>query len=112
MTATTWRSCPAPTVCIWDRRICRRARRGGCCPDRSSSGSRPARGTRRGEKDGADYLGVGPIFATGTKPDAGPALGLEALGAIVRSVSIPVVAIGGIDRDNIAAVIAAGAAGA
>jgi len=67
---------------------------------------------RRAEKDGADYLGVGPIFATGTKPDAGPALGLEALGAIVRSVSIPVVAIGGIDRDNIAAVIATGAAGA
>ncbi len=67
---------------------------------------------RRAEKDGADYLGVGPIFATGTKPDAGEALGLECLSAIVRSVSIPVVAIGGLNLDNVAAVIAAGAAGA
>lgn len=63
------------------------------------------------ERDGADYLGVGPIFATPTKPDAAPPIGLEGLAEICRSVSIPVVAIGGINVHNAAAVIAAGADG-
>jgi len=67
---------------------------------------------RRAQKDGADYVGVGPIFATGTKSDAGPPLGTEGLAAIARSVSIPVVAIGGITAGNVAEVFAAGAAGA
>ena len=67
---------------------------------------------RRAEKEGADYLGVGPVFPTMTKPDAGEALGLETLSAIARSVSIPVVAIGGITLDNVAQVFGAGAAGA
>ncbi|HEU4402029.1 MAG TPA: thiamine phosphate synthase [Candidatus Polarisedimenticolia bacterium] len=67
---------------------------------------------RRAQKDGADYLGVGPVFPTATKPDAGAALGLEGLAAIAGSVSIPVVAIGGITMENVAGVIAAGAAGA
>jgi thiamine-phosphate pyrophosphorylase len=63
------------------------------------------------EKDGADYLGAGPVFATPTKPEAAPAMGLEGLAEICRRVSIPVVAIGGINEDNAAAVIAAGADG-
>ena len=63
-------------------------------------------------REGADYLGVGPIFATRTKPDAGEAIGVERLAAIVKSVPIPVVGIGGIDHENVAAVIASGAAGA
>ena len=63
-------------------------------------------------REGADYLGVGPIFATRTKPDAGDAIGVERLAAIVKSVPIPVVGIGGIDHENVAAVIASGAAGA
>lgn len=63
-------------------------------------------------REGADYLGVGPIFATRTKPDAGEAIGVDRLAAIVKSVPIPVVGIGGIDHENVAAVIAAGAAGA
>jgi thiamine-phosphate pyrophosphorylase len=67
---------------------------------------------RRAEKEGADYLGVGPIFPTDTKPDAGAALGPEGLAAIVKSVSIPVVAIGGITADNVARVFEAGASGA
>lgn len=67
---------------------------------------------RRAEREGADYVGVGPIFATGTKPDAGEPIGLETLAGIVRAVSIPVVAVGGITCENVAEVMAAGAAGA
>jgi thiamine-phosphate pyrophosphorylase len=63
------------------------------------------------EKDGADYLGAGPVFATPTKPDAAPAMGLEGLAEICRRVSIPVVAIGGINEQNAATVIEAGADG-
>jgi len=50
---------------------------------------------------GADYLGSGAVFGTRTKADATP-MPLELLSEICRSVSIPVVAIGGIDRMNIA----------
>ncbi len=67
---------------------------------------------RKAEREGADYLGVGPVFPTATKPDAGEAIGLETLAAIARAVSIPVVAIGGITLENVSEVIAAGAAGA
>ena len=52
------------------------------------------------EKNGADYLGVGAVFPTATKPDA-DAVTLDMLRAICRAVTIPVVAIGGIDRQNI-----------
>ena len=58
-----------------------------------------------------DYLGVGPVFATSSKADAAPPLGLEALSDIARSVRLPVVAIGGITEENAAAVIRAGADG-
>jgi hydroxymethylpyrimidine kinase/phosphomethylpyrimidine kinase/thiamine-phosphate diphosphorylase len=54
----------------------------------------------RAEKEGADYLGVGAVFPTSTKSDAGQ-VSLETLKAICRTVSIPVVAIGGISRDNV-----------
>lgn len=63
------------------------------------------------ERSGADYLGVGPIFGTMTKEDAGKAVGTGHLAAIVRAVSIPVVGIGGITAGNASAVIAAGAVG-
>ncbi|MCS7282230.1 MAG: thiamine phosphate synthase [Anaerolineae bacterium] len=63
------------------------------------------------ERDGADYVGAGPIFATPTKPDAAPPIGLEGLAEICRGVSIPVIAIGGINAENAGTVIAAGAAG-
>jgi len=67
---------------------------------------------RRAQKEGADYLGVGPVFASATKPDAGEPLGLERLGEIAASVTIPVVAIGGITVANVAGVFEAGARGA
>jgi thiamine-phosphate diphosphorylase len=59
----------------------------------------------------ADYLGVGPIWPTPSKADADPALGLDELARICAAVSVPVVAIGGIDAANAAACIRAGAAG-
>ena len=61
---------------------------------------------------GADYLGVGPIFPTGSKADATPPLGLQELAMICRSVRQPVVAIGGITRSNLEQIMKAGAAGA
>ncbi len=54
----------------------------------------------RAEKNGADYLGVGAVFATSTKTDA-QIVTREALGEICGAVSIPVVAIGGIYAHNI-----------
>jgi thiamine-phosphate pyrophosphorylase len=74
-----------------------------------SSGAVPE--AQAAERAGADYLGVGPVFATATKPDAGSPIGLEGLAAIAAAVSIPVVGIGGIDLENAASVIEAGAWG-
>ena len=48
---------------------------------------------------GADYLGVGAMFQTGTKPDAG-FVSMEELGRIRRAVDIPIVVIGGINKEN------------
>ena len=52
------------------------------------------------EKHGADYLGVGAVFATGSKDDADD-VSHETLKAICEAVSIPVIAIGGITKDNV-----------
>ena len=62
-------------------------------------------------KDGADYLGVGAVFPTGTKTDA-VEVPLNTLKAITAAVDIPVVAIGGIGADNIAELSGTGIAGA
>jgi thiamine-phosphate pyrophosphorylase len=58
-----------------------------------------------------DYVGLGPVFATGTKPDAAPPLGLDGLRAVGATLPVPFVAIGGIDAGNAAAVMATGAVG-
>ncbi|NLV27600.1 MAG: thiamine phosphate synthase [Methanomicrobiales archaeon] len=63
------------------------------------------------EEGGADYLGVGPIFSTETKKDAGSAVGTEMIRKIRENVAIPIVAIGGIKLSNTREVIAAGADG-
>ena len=62
-------------------------------------------------KQGASYIGAGPVWATPSKEDADPPIGLEGLAAISNAVSIPVVAIGGIDVTNARACIDAGATG-
>ncbi len=60
---------------------------------------------------GADYLGVGSIYATATKPDAGEPIGLAGLRRVRAAVALPLVAIGGITPANAAAVVRAGADG-
>ena len=66
---------------------------------------------QQAEAAGADYLGVGPIFATLTKPDAGPPGGIQLIRQIKRAVTIPLVAIGGINLASAPEVIRAGADG-
>lgn len=61
--------------------------------------------------DAVDYVGLGPLFPTGTKADAAPSLGEAEFAAIRRHIARPVVAIGGITLDNTARTIAAGADG-
>lgn len=66
----------------------------------------------RHQRDGADYLGVGAIFdASGSKPDASAPRGLQGLAAVVDAVSIPIVAIGGVDLRSAPSCVEAGAAG-
>ncbi len=60
-------------------------------------------------EDGADYIGIGSIFNTSTKPDAKQGVGLGAIYEIREAVDIPIVAIGGINRGNIQDVVRAGA---
>jgi thiamine-phosphate pyrophosphorylase len=63
------------------------------------------------EKGGADYLGVSPIYVTPTKTDTAPPLGLDGLRAIHKTVRLPLVGIGGLNKDNSADVIRNGAEG-
>ncbi|HQS09725.1 MAG: thiamine-phosphate diphosphorylase [Rhizobiales bacterium 24-66-13] len=60
---------------------------------------------------GVDYVGVGPVNATGTKGDAGGAIGVAGLAALRKRISLPLVGIGGIDAACAADVIRAGADG-
>lgn len=63
------------------------------------------------EREGADYIGFGPVYSTRSKSDARPACGLDSLRNAKSSVSIPIVAIGGIGMSNIRDVLRAGADG-
>ena len=60
------------------------------------------------EKEGADYIGFGPLFATPTKPGR-PAIGLEDIARVHAAVCLPIFCIGGIKLENLDAIIAAGA---
>jgi thiamine-phosphate pyrophosphorylase len=64
-----------------------------------------------GEKMGADYLGAGPVYPTGSKLDAVSPIGIDTFHRIKESVSIPVVGIGGIGISNIKEMKASGADG-
>jgi thiamine-phosphate pyrophosphorylase len=59
----------------------------------------------------ADYIGAGPVWASPSKPDADPPIGLDGLREICAAVSTPVVAIGGVDAANVVDCIRSGAAG-
>ena len=65
----------------------------------------------RAEGEGADYVGISPVFATPTKTDAAPPLGLDGIAAIRAAVSLPLVGIGGIGPANAADVLRAGCDG-
>ena len=66
---------------------------------------------RAGYEEGADYLGCGPIHATATKPDAGPAAGVDLVSAIARVVPLPLIAIGGVTEADVDTLLGAGAHG-
>jgi len=66
---------------------------------------------KEAETSGADYLGVSPIFQTNTKLDAGKPAGIALIEEIREQVSIPLIAIGGINHSNATEVIRAGADG-
>jgi len=63
---------------------------------------------RAAQREGADYIGFGPIFATPTKPDYAP-IGLEDIRCVHEEIDVPIFCIGGINVDNLQSVIDAGA---
>ena len=63
----------------------------------------------RSERDGADLVAFGPVFATATKENPDPVVGLDTLAEVCRSATRPVVAIGGITPENAESVLRAGA---
>lgn len=67
--------------------------------------------TREAARRGADYLGVGPVYATTTKSDAGQAIGLETVARRAAMAGIPIIGIGGITATSALDVTNAGACG-
>ena len=63
------------------------------------------------QKEGADYIAIGPIFSTSSKPNVGPPKGPQIISQIKEMIEIPVVAIGGINLDNMDKTLEAGADG-
>jgi thiamine-phosphate pyrophosphorylase len=88
------------------RRLAKRADREDLLLGRSTHSFEQA---AEAEKEGANYIGYGPLFATQTKENNVPPVGAASLKDIVRWVSIPVVAIGGIKLDQLDGVAATGA---
>jgi thiamine-phosphate pyrophosphorylase len=60
---------------------------------------------------GADYVGIGPVYATSSKPDAGEAIGITEFARLAKLTGLPAVAIGGIDASNCRDTLGAGAHG-
>ena len=68
-------------------------------------------GAKAPERGGPDYLFFGPVFATPAKAAYGAPQGLERLAEVCRAVALPVLAVGGINLDNAASCLSAGASG-
>ncbi len=66
---------------------------------------------QQAEKEGADYIAIGPIFSTSSKPKIGPPKGTQIISQVKEMTRIPLVAIGGINLDNINKTLEAGADG-
>lgn len=60
---------------------------------------------------GADYVGIGPIFGSASKLDAGPAIGVQEFSRLAKLAPMPAVAVGGITAENLSGLFAGGAAG-
>ena len=103
---TSWRRA-APTACTSARTTCRRPRRARSSDPTGSSAAprtRPTRPTPPQADPDVDYLAVGPVWETPTKPGR-PAAGLEYVEYAARTVTKPWFAIGGIDAANLSAVV-------
>ncbi|MCU0594019.1 MAG: thiamine phosphate synthase [Desulfobacterota bacterium] len=61
--------------------------------------------------EGADYIGFGPVYVTGSKDDAGPVSGAAILKQVVETIPLPIIAIGGITAENVGEVMRAGVYG-
>jgi thiamine-phosphate pyrophosphorylase len=61
--------------------------------------------------EGADYVGFGPVYVTGSKEDAGPVSGPKVLRQVVEAIPLPIIAIGGITAEKVPEIIRAGAYG-
>jgi thiamine-phosphate pyrophosphorylase len=61
--------------------------------------------------EGADYVGFGPVYPTTSKADAGPDSGIDLLKEVTNRIPLPIIAIGGVNRDNTPEVVRAGAHG-
>ncbi|MFH1480946.1 MAG: thiamine-phosphate kinase, partial [Pseudomonadota bacterium] len=62
-------------------------------------------------EEGADYIGFGPVFPTASKDDAGPVSGIDMLKKVVQTIPLPIIAIGGVYKENTPDVMRAGARG-
>ncbi len=102
-------SLPVAEVVAWRRAAESKTRVPGGFLIGASSHSQEA--AREAERAGADYVFFGPVFATPSKAAFGPPQGVLKLTEVCRSLSIPVVAIGGIRTENFGECLVAGAAG-
>ncbi|MFW5802303.1 MAG: thiamine phosphate synthase [Verrucomicrobiota bacterium] len=75
------------------------------------STAKTVKDVREAEMAGADYVGVGPVFATETKEQAGPVLGPDGVREIAAASHLPCVAIGGINETNVTRLAGTGVAG-
>lgn len=66
---------------------------------------------RQAADDGADYLGVGPVYPTASKADAGNPIGVAGIRRMADAVALPIIGVGGITTENARAVVEAGAVG-
>jgi thiamine-phosphate diphosphorylase len=74
-------------------------------------GSSAGNDTELARVAGADYVGIGPVFGSASKLDAGPAIGVDEFSRLAKRASMPAVAVGGITAENASGLFAGGAAG-